>query len=261
MRSIRPGSDRDRLGLAADVADLRRGADELVVRHHRRALEGEITIDLDPRAAAVILVADADGDRARDPVDPQEQDVKRIAALPAQALVSVVLRPHVEGGEAVDDARVARLEVVGHLRPRADAHPIGLRDAAVLEQRPRRRLLVRPHPLLERAAQLGVVRLANEVVALMVEGRIEEETVVLELEVLVLLTDAALAEGYELLTLGQGAHRHGPLFEGNRHYSSRSDRVKRAFAAPAIARNGIGWPAKARHSRTAWPNLQICGSC
>src|SRR5919204_325437 len=117
MRSIRPGSDRDRLGLAADVADLRRGADELVVRHHRR-----------------------------------------------------------------------------------------------------------------------------------------------ELEVLVLLTDAALAEGYELLTLGQGAHRHGPLFEGNRHYSSRSDGGKASFAAPPTAQNGIGWPAKARHSRTAWPNLQICGS-
>ena len=68
------------------------------------------------------------------------------------------------------------------------------------------------------------MRLADKIVALVIEGRIEEEPVVLDLEVLVLLADPALAEGDELLTLGQGAHRHGPLFEGNRHCLRRSDR-------------------------------------
>jgi hypothetical protein len=40
---------------------------------------------------------------------------------------------------------------------------------------------------------------------------------VLELEVLVLLADTALAQRDELLALGQRAHRDGPLFKGNRH--------------------------------------------
>src|SRR3954471_7403106 len=150
--------------------------------------------------------------------------MERMAALPPQPLVRVVLRPDVERGKAVDDARVARLEVVRDLRPGADAHAIGLWDAAVLQQGPGRRLLVRPHALLERPAKLGMVRLADQVVALVVKGGVEEETVVLDLEVLLLLADAALAQGYELLPLGQGAHCHGPLFEGNRHCLSRSDR-------------------------------------
>ena len=80
------------------------------------------------------------------------------------------------------------------------------------------RLLVGPDALLERAAKLGVVRLAHQVVALVVEGRVEEEALVLELEVLVLLANPALAQGHELLSLGQGAHRNGPLFESDRHF-------------------------------------------
>ena len=85
--------------------------------------------------------------------------------------------------------------MVGDLGPGADPHPVGLRDPAVLEQRPRRRLLVGPDTLLEGAPKLGMVRLAHEVVALVVERRVEEEPLVLELEVLVLLADAALAKG------------------------------------------------------------------
>ncbi len=81
-----------------------------------------------------------------------------------------------------------------------------------------RRLLVGPDALLERAPQLGVVGLADEVVALVVEGRVEEEALVLELEVLVLLADAALAEGDQLLALGERAHRDGPFFESDRHW-------------------------------------------
>ena len=106
----------------------------------------------------------------------------------------VVLGPDVIRRERVDDARIVGLEVVGDLGPGADPDPVGLRDAAVLEQRPRRRLLVGPDALLERAAQLGMVGLAHQVVALVVEGRVEEELLVLELEVLVLFADSALAQ-------------------------------------------------------------------
>src|SRR4051794_9155477 len=110
-------SGGDRLGFAADVAGLGGGAVELLVRHHRRSLERKLAVDLDPRAAAVVLVADTYRDRARNPVHPQEQNVYRMAPLPLEALVRVVLRPDVERGEAVDDPRIARLEVIGDLGP------------------------------------------------------------------------------------------------------------------------------------------------
>ena len=76
---------------------------------------------------------------------------------------------------------------------------------------------VGPDALLERARELGQVRLADEVVPLVVEGRIEEEAVVLDLEMLVLLTDSALAEGEELLALGERAHGYSPFLESNWH--------------------------------------------
>ena len=87
------------------------------------------------------------------------------------------------------------------------------------------RLLVGPHALLEGAAKLGVVGFANQVVALVVERRVEEELLVLELEVLVLFPDPALAHGHELLSLGQRAHCHGPLFKGDRHLKSLERRL------------------------------------
>jgi hypothetical protein len=51
----------------------------------------------------------------------------------------------------------------------------------------------------------------------MVERGVEEEAIVLDLEVLVGLADPALAQGYELLTLGERSYGHGPFFECNRH--------------------------------------------
>src|SRR4051794_24908046 len=79
------------------------------------------------------------------------------------------------------------------------------------------RLAVRPHALLEGTAHLGLVRLAHEVAALMVERRVQEEAVVVEREVLARLTDAALAERHELLALGERAHRDSPFLEGDWH--------------------------------------------
>src|SRR5829696_2975923 len=137
--------------------------------------------------------------------------------LPGKPLVGVVGGPDVEWAQGLDDPVILGREVVGDLGPGPDPDPVGLGDAAVLEQRPRRRFLVRPDPLLERPAELGMMRLADQVVALMVERGVEEELVVLDLEVLVLLPDPTLAEGDELLALGQGADRHGPLFESDRH--------------------------------------------
>jgi hypothetical protein len=65
------------------------------------------------------------------------------------------------------------------------------------------------------------MRLADQVVPLVVEGRVEEELVVLDFEVLLVFADTALAEGDELLTLGQRSHGHGPLFQCNRHKEIR----------------------------------------
>ncbi len=42
----------------------------------------------------------------------------------------------------------------------------------------------------------------------------------LELEVLVLLADAALAKRYQLLALGERTHRDGPFLESDRHWWS-----------------------------------------
>jgi hypothetical protein len=40
---------------------------------------------------------------------------------------------------------------------------------------------------------------------------------VLDLEVLVLLTDSSLSEGEELLALGERTHGHGPFLDSNWH--------------------------------------------
>jgi len=61
------------------------------------------------------------------------------------------------------------------------------------------------------------VRLPDEVVLLVVERGVEEEAVVLDLEMLVLLADSALAEREKLLALGESADRHSPFLESHWH--------------------------------------------
>jgi hypothetical protein len=206
-----------RHGVRGDRLDLLGGALELLVGEHGRALEREVAIELEPRAAAVVLGPDLHGHRPRDPVRAQHHHVQRVAALPGEPLLRVIGGPHVVGRQGVDRPRVGDQVAGRHLGPRADPHPLGLRDAAVLEQRLRRRLVVGPHALLERPGELGQVRLADQVVPLVIEGRIEEEAVVLDLEMLVLLTDSALAERQELLALGERAHSHSPFLESHWH--------------------------------------------
>src|SRR5579885_3598994 len=61
------------------------------------------------------------------------------------------------------------------------------------------------------------MRFAHQIRALVVEGGVEEEPLVVELEVLVGLANATLAKRQELLALRKGPHGHGPFFESNRH--------------------------------------------
>jgi hypothetical protein len=157
------------------------------------------------------VVADLDGHRARDAVGPQQQDVERMTALPLQALLGVVGRPHVVRREAVDRARVGDRPVRGDLRPAADADAVGLADPAVAGQGLDGGVAVRPDALLERPTQLGLMRRPHDVVALVLERGVQEEALVLELEVLALLADPALAQRDELLALGQRADRSRPI--------------------------------------------------
>jgi len=108
--------------------------------------------------------------------------------------------------------------VPGDLGPRADAHALGLLDAAFDAERLHRRLAVVPHAFLERPAQLGLVGFAHEVVALVVERRVQEEAVVLELEMLFGLAYTALAQGDQLLAFGEGADGDRPFLESNWHF-------------------------------------------
>ena len=211
------GSSQDRHGVRGDRLDLLRRALELVVGEHRRALEGQVAVEVDPGAAALILGPDLDGHRTRDPVGAQHDHVQRVAPLPGQPLLGVVAGPDVVRRQGVDRARIGDQVARRHLGPGPDPHAVGLRDAAVLDQRLGGRLAVGPHALLERALELGHVRLADQVVALVVEGRIEEEAIVLDLEVLVLLANAALAQGEQLLTLGERAHGYSPFLDSYWH--------------------------------------------
>src|SRR5262249_35245671 len=125
-----------------------------------------------------------------------------------------------------DRTRIGDRPVVGDLGPGTNPHPVGLRYVAVARERVRRRLALRPDALLECTRHLRLVRLADEVAALVVEGRVEEEPLVLESEVLLVFADAALAQRYKLLAFGERAHGHGPFFESNRHSSGGGERMR-----------------------------------
>ncbi len=103
-----------------------------------------------------------------------------------------------------------------HFGPRADAHPVRLLHGARGELA-QRGLAVAPHALLERAAQLRLMGLAHQVVALVIEGGVQEEALVLELEVLFGLADPALAQGQQLLAFGEGADGDRPFLKSNWH--------------------------------------------
>src|ERR1044072_2623742 len=103
--------------------------------------------------------------------------------------------------------------------------------------------------------------LAHEVVVLVIEGRVEEEALVLELEVLVLLADSALAQGQELLALGESADRDGPFLECDWHLKALPDEglVNLRLGEGDDARNPSrrDFPARIRHSRREIVDLQM----
>ncbi len=80
-----------------------------------------------------------------------------------------------------------------------------------------RRLAVAPDALLERAAQLGLVGLAHEIAALVVERGVQEKTLVGKPERLAGLAQDALAERQQLLAFREGADGDSPFFESNWH--------------------------------------------
>src|SRR5581483_12226057 len=104
-----------------------------------------------------------------DPVGAEQDHVQRMAPLPGQALLRVVGRPHVEGGEGVDRAAVADREMTRDLGPGADANAIRLVDLAISQKRVGSGFTIAPDALLERPGELGAMRFADELSALMVE--------------------------------------------------------------------------------------------
>ena len=118
-------------------------------------------------------------------------------------------------------ARIVDRPVARDLRPGTDPDAIGLLDARVVAEALQGRLAVGPDALLECPAQLRLVGLADQVAALVVERRIQEEAVVLEAEMLARLAHAALAEGHQLLALSERADGDRPFLEGNWHVSGR----------------------------------------
>ena len=101
--------------------------------------------------------------------------------------------------------------------PRADADPVGLLQPSVGRKRLQGRLAVVPDALLEGPTQLRLVRFAYQVVALVVEGRVQEEALVLQPKVPVGLADAALAQGDELLAFGESADGDRPFLQSDWH--------------------------------------------
>ena len=165
-------------GVAGDRPDLLGGAIELGVGEDRGALEGKFALQLDPGAGPGVLVLDLHGHGAGDAVGPQQQHVQRLASTPAKALLGVVGAPHVEGGEGVHATRVLHGEVAAHLGPGPDPDAVGLLQGRARDERVQGRLAVAPDALLECAAQLGLVGLADEIAGLVLESGVEEEALV-----------------------------------------------------------------------------------
>ena len=67
-----------------------------------------------------------------------------------------------------------------------------------------------------------MMRGTHQIVLLVVKSGVQEESVVLELEVLVFFANSALTQGEELFAFGQGSHGYSPFLERNWHRGSQS---------------------------------------
>src|SRR6201996_2480763 len=102
----------------------------------------------------------------------------------------------------------------------------------------------------------------DEVVPLMVEGRIEEKALVLELEVLVLLANSALAKREQLLTLGESADGYSPFLESDWHLELVPGEVVCVYRGPGarvLAALDVR-PPEGKHVREARAKYQTIGA-
>src|ERR1700733_2535841 len=96
----------------------------------------------------------------------------------------------------------------------------------------------------------------------MVECWVQKEALVVQLEVLVGLTDAALAESQKLLSFGKGPHGDGPFFKSNRHVVIRGNGGLNKTAVPHGPRSGTAareWSIVRERSQIAKCPTQIGG--
>src|SRR4029077_13888193 len=107
-------------------------------------------------------------------------------------------------------------EMTSNLGPGANAHPVGLLDAAGGEGM-QRWLAIAPAPLLERSAQLWLMGFAHQISRLVIKGGVQEEALVGEPERLAGFANSALTESYELLPFGKRTNGDSPFFESNWH--------------------------------------------
>src|SRR3954469_19259777 len=112
--------DEQRYRVCGDGFDLSGSPLALVVGEDRRALEGQLTVKLDPRPASAVLVAHLHGHGTRDAVRAQQDHMEWMTALPREPLGRVIARPHVVRRQGVDAARVGDEVARSDLGPRAD---------------------------------------------------------------------------------------------------------------------------------------------
>ena len=109
---------------------LERAVGQRRLRRHRRRIVGE-AVEVDPRRAAAVLLAQRHRDRLGEPVRAQREHPQRVALLPLEARRRVVAGPDelaVDLGEVVGIGELGDADDVG---PALDAdRPVGRRIAA-----------------------------------------------------------------------------------------------------------------------------------
>jgi hypothetical protein len=143
--------------------------------------------------------------------------VERIAAAPAEASLGVSGCPHVERGEVTDNAPVVDRPLLDDLGPCADANAVGLGEVALRGDFDGGRLAFGPDAFLHRAFELRLVALSDQLGAVEVEGRVEEEAVVLEVVAATGLLNVAVADDEQLLAFCECPDGYGPILVGDRH--------------------------------------------
>jgi hypothetical protein len=139
-------------------------------------------------------------------VNSKQHQIQLLARPPRKPPRGVISGPDIKGGEAVDHLGVVDPDPVGNLCPRPDPHAVGLSDASVSQEISICRLFVRPDAFFQSPAELGMVGLSDQVIDLMVEGRVEEESVMFEFRLV-----GTSTESEELLAFCECPDGYGPF--------------------------------------------------